>query len=982
MTASADTITILGRDDATGDSITLYDNTEKGIAGIGLAFAAAGVPHIVVADSVRAEGDTLIVSTRQGNDTIDASAIATDRAALKIIAGDGNDILRGSRFNDVLDGGMGSDSFTGDLGYDVFLDSSPSASNGVDDNGDGRIDEPAENEKDTLIEYLGARTETRGADVGLYNDKLVIGSLLNAAGNAPFEVGTNAANELIDAGDRYAADATLENLNNLFEIAIITGGAGNNTMVVNDLDRSIRVGGTTLSVINWRGRAILDNAANDSAYAEHYLVTIPAGSTAVVDIRSTGTDGSDRLVVTGSDAADRFMLRTASVTTSSYDTALKTVSAYTGTFDHILAREIPAGKTALFDAMVVNYQGVENVDINSRGGDDRFAVNTINNRTTIYAAAGNDAIYVGSNALLGGLGQSDTNTNGNLNAINALLTVNGQGAGDSDLLMLDDTGDTLSNHGTLTGTRVTNGVVGSPGGLRLMGAGGSITYGTLESLRIHLGDAANGNVFTVESTHGNGSSTTITSGIGPDVFNIETLVGDLGLSTGGGNDMVRVGSTAGDVGQTNGAIDAYDASLNGLAGRLEVDGGTGSADTLKLFDGGDIQRENGRLSSSEIVGLGMTLGVGYTGFDVFKAWLSNGDNNLYIASTHTGTTYINLGDEPAILNGTNDVVNINSTGGPTTIDAGQGNDVIRVNFDVQGSQTFRSGINGELTLHGQAGSDRYEIGLAGQLSSRINAFDQSNGDPGINRLRIYGTNEADFFLLRANKDIGLGMVAAIEVDANRLPVAGGVIERINYDADISGAVEIYGRNGDDTFVLDDNLAPTTIFGDAGNDTFQAGQVYQSFRDARNPDNGLAEEDYFQTTQITRGFLSNGVSAEHRAVRRYRQRQLHGLQQQGRALPLRRRGRRHLHGAGLRQGRSERSEGALHQHQRRAGRGLHRLHGQCPGAHRRRRRLRYPDGDRHRVRRRLRGQRPGRLWRRPVRQLYRPRKDRRRCAGGQ
>jgi hypothetical protein len=173
-------------------------------------------------------------------------------------------------------------------------------------------------------------------------------------------------------------------------------------------------------------------------------------------------------------------------------------------------------------------------------------------------------------------------------------------------------------------------------------------------------------------------------------------------------------------------------------------------------------------------------------------------------------------------------------------------------------QTFRSGINGELTLHGQQGSDLYEIGLAGEISSRINVFDQSRR-PGINRLRIYGTNEADFFLLRANKDLGLGMVAAIEVDANRLPVAGGVIERINYDADISGAVEIFGRNGNDTFVLDDNLAPTTIFGDAGNDTFQAGQVYQSFRDARNPDNGLAEEDYFETTQITRGFLSNGVS---------------------------------------------------------------------------------------------------------------------------
>src|SRR6185295_3290827 len=249
----------------------------------------------------------------------------------------------------------------------------------------------------------------------------------------------------------------------------------------------------------------------------------------------------------------------------------------------------------------------------------------------------------------------------------------------------------------------------------------------------------------------------------------------------------------------------------------------------------------------------------YANFDVLRIWLSNGNNNFYVDSTHTGATFIDLGDEQAVVNGVNDVLNVNSISGTTTVAAGQGNDVIRVNFDDQGKQTFRSGIDGVLTLHGEQGSDRYEIGLAGQISSRINVFDDSRGDPGINRLRIYGTNQADFFLLRANKDIGQGMVAAIEVDANRVPVAGGVIERINYDADISGAVEIFGRDGDDTFVLDDNLAATTIFGDAGKDTFQIGQVFQSFRDARNPDNGLAEEDYFETTQITRGFLSNGIS---------------------------------------------------------------------------------------------------------------------------
>jgi hypothetical protein len=86
-----------------------------------------------------------------------------------------------------------------------------------------------------------------------------------------------------------------------------------------------------------------------------------------------------------------------------------------------------------------------------------------------------------------------------------------------------------------------------------------------------------------------------------------------------------------------------------------------------------------------------------------------------------------------------------------------------------------------------------------------------------------------------------------------------VIERINYDGDINGAIEVYGRNGDDTFVFDDTLAPVVAFGDAGNDTFQVGQVFLSARDGGNPDNGLAEEDYFETTQITRGFLSNGIS---------------------------------------------------------------------------------------------------------------------------
>ena len=41
------------------------------------------------------------------------------------------------------------------------------------------------------------------------------------------------------------------------------------------------------------------------------------------------------------------------------------------------------------------------------------------------------------------------------------------------------------------------------------------------------GNAANSNVFTVESTHGDGSVTAISSGNGADVFNIEAMAGNL-----------------------------------------------------------------------------------------------------------------------------------------------------------------------------------------------------------------------------------------------------------------------------------------------------------------------------------------------------------------------------------------------------------------------------------------------------------------------
>ncbi|HTD67143.1 MAG TPA: calcium-binding protein, partial [Candidatus Limnocylindria bacterium] len=775
--------------------------------------------NVDVIKSVRGEGDTLTINTQAGDDSVNALALNNDRLALEIIGGEGHDTLKGSPFNDVIDSGLGNDFVTGGPGFDLFFDNSP------------------EGEMDTLVEAFDQ-------DIGLFNDTFVVGTLLNSQGSQAFAIGKSPANELTDAGDRWANGTIVEDLRNIFERADISGGSGNNTIVVNDLDNSIRVGSQTRLVSSWRGEAKLNNGDNNTAQPEHYLITVRPGDIGNIHVRDSA-GSNDRIVITGSSEADW-------VTISATN-----VPVYAG--DGLLGDIRVSGNRNVNEARIT-HSGADYIEINTREGDDLFAIRQVFTQTMVNTSTGDDIINVGSNAQIGG---ASANTGGTLNLITASLTINGQGTIDTDVLNLDDTAETVPNDGTLTSSTLTNGIPGNTGE-RLLGAGGQIIYGTLEELNLNLGDS--GNRLNIKSTHAGASITNIQSGFGADLFNVEKIGGGTTIRTGLGSDLVRVGSTTGSLGQLTGLPEASTSALNDvngayIHGRLSLFGDGGFSDELKIYDSGDTSGipEGGTVRFFEVVGFGMTQGIGYEGFEVFKLWLSDANNNVFIQSTHEGVTFIDTGDEEPVVNGENDVVNIQSTSGSATIDLGGGNDVVRVNYKNDGSQTFLSGIVGELTLHGQEGGDLYEIGLAGEISSRINVFDQSKGDPGIDRLRIFGTNEADFFLIRANQEIGRGMVAAVEVDVNREPVPGGVIERINYDGDINGAIEIYGRSGDDTFVFDDTLAPVVAFGDAGKDTFQVGQVYDSARDGTNPDNGLAEEDYFQTTQITRGFLSNGIS---------------------------------------------------------------------------------------------------------------------------
>ena len=89
---------------------------------------------------------------------------------------------------------------------------------------------------------------------------------------------------------------------------------------------------------------------------------------------------------------------------------------------------------------------------------------------------------------------------------------------------------------------------------------------------------------------------------------------------------------------------------------------------------------------------------------------------------------------------------------------------------------------------------------------------------------------------------------------------GADVERFNY-RQMEGLV-VSTLGGDDYLVLDDLLAAATINLGDGNDRVQVGQVFRSER-VRDPAGelitGIRAEDVYTTVEITRGWLSNGVS---------------------------------------------------------------------------------------------------------------------------
>ena len=125
-------------------------------------------------------------------------------------------------------------------------------------------------------------------------------------------------------------------------------------------------------------------------------------------------------------------------------------------------------------------------------------------------------------------------------------------------------------------------------------------------------------------------------------------------------------------------------------------------------------------------------------------------------------------------------------------------------------------------------------------------------------LGYYDAHPGDLAGLKSSVDATFVPATTRTAFVAKLNNDGAAIERFNY-RNIEG-ITLNTLYGDDYVASDDTLAVFTINGGEGNDRFQIGQVFKSQRDSDVETANVLPQDVFATLEITRGWLSNGISA--------------------------------------------------------------------------------------------------------------------------
>ena len=195
-----------------------------------------------------------------------------------------------------------------------------------------------------------------------------------------------------------------------------------------------------------------------------------------------------------------------------------------------------------------------------------------------------------------------TASGGNLNNIQAAVTVNGDG---SDTLNVAN-----ANGGPRNGTLTSSSLTGAG-----LGNGGIIHYNGLSALNITLGSVG----LTVAST-ASGTTTSIS---------IQSAGGRTSVTTlSGATDTINIGS--------------LEPAAGGVLVNIQpimVVSNPGSVTTMNIDDSGDTMSESGTLTSAALTGLGMGgNGITYSGVATLNISLGSGADTFNILSTSSSIT--------------------------------------------------------------------------------------------------------------------------------------------------------------------------------------------------------------------------------------------------------------------------------------------------------------------------------------------------------
>jgi hypothetical protein len=260
------------------------------------------------------------------------------------------------------------------------------------------------------------------------------------------------------------------------------------------------------------------------------------------------------------------------------------------------------------------------LDLTSNGSGNINIQNTGGGSVQLNGSSGT-TVEVGSAA------PSDA---GNLRGIRGLAL---SSAGTGNTLVLGDTGETLSETGTLTATQIAGLGIGYG-----VANPGSITYDSgFSTVMLSLGSG--GNTLDIADTSSS-ATTTIKTGLGNDTVNLIHDSGPTNIKTQGGTDTVNIQSigAATTVNAGSGSVNVKVGSLaplsggtlNGIQAPLTIVGrGTG---TLTLDDFGVTAAQQPTLTATQVNGLGLVDPITYSGMSNLSLLLGTGKDTLNVSS--------------------------------------------------------------------------------------------------------------------------------------------------------------------------------------------------------------------------------------------------------------------------------------------------------------------------------------------------------------